>query len=301
MRLSLRGLAAWAVSFAMVSCTTDDPALGSSVGAVGCRSRDRRRALRGHAAHAGRVRGRPRAGIVRAGHHLPHQELAARRARRDAARGLQRRLERGPRVVGGSGRAGEPVLSTSSRPKRRRATSSSAASRAASRTATCGCACCAARMLDRTGVELSSADGYAGTFNAQPLDAAALRTLSEYLWHFTAYNNAGHAVVASESRGAGLTHALTIASLERAGRGFLRPRDAARLDARRRAGDGRSDARRRRRARVRRAGRSRHARRLLRVGVAPTARGRVARPEFPTGRSRRGSRSGRRLSRPRTR
>ncbi len=70
--------------------------------------------------------------------------------------------------------------------------------------------------LDRTGVELSFADGYAGTFNAQPFDAAALRALSEYLWHFSVYNNAGHAVLASEARGTGLRHALTIASLERA-------------------------------------------------------------------------------------
>jgi hypothetical protein len=73
--------------------------------------------------------------------------------------------------------------------------------------------------LDRTGVELSLADGYAGTFNAQPLDAAALRALAEYLWHFTAYNNAGHAVLASESRGTGLAHTLTIASLERSAGG----------------------------------------------------------------------------------
>jgi hypothetical protein len=70
--------------------------------------------------------------------------------------------------------------------------------------------------LDRTGVELSLADGYAGTLNARPIDAAALRALAEYLWQFTVYNNGGHAVLASEPRGAGLEHALTIASLERA-------------------------------------------------------------------------------------
>lgn len=51
----------------------------------------------------------------------------------------------------------------------------------------------------------------------RPLDAAALRDLNEYLWRFTAFNNADHAVIASESRSApGLAHALTIASLERA-------------------------------------------------------------------------------------
>jgi hypothetical protein len=70
--------------------------------------------------------------------------------------------------------------------------------------------------VDRTGVELKLAEGYAGTLNARPLDAAALRALAEYLWLFTAYNNSGHAVLASESRGTGLAHVLTIASLERA-------------------------------------------------------------------------------------
>jgi hypothetical protein len=70
--------------------------------------------------------------------------------------------------------------------------------------------------LDRTGVELPLAAGFAGTLNARPLDAAALRELGEYLWLFTSYNNSGHAVVASEARGPGLTHAVTIASLERA-------------------------------------------------------------------------------------
>ncbi len=70
--------------------------------------------------------------------------------------------------------------------------------------------------LDRTGVELSSSEGYAGKFNARPLDAAALRALSEYLWHFSEYNNAGHAVLASQSGGALLRHVLTIASLARA-------------------------------------------------------------------------------------
>lgn len=68
--------------------------------------------------------------------------------------------------------------------------------------------------LDRTGVNLSAASGYAGTFNRRPLDAAALRGLAEYLWLFTPYNNSGHAAVASETRaGTSLSHAITIASL----------------------------------------------------------------------------------------
>lgn len=71
--------------------------------------------------------------------------------------------------------------------------------------------------LDRTGVDTMVTAGFAGMLNARPLDAAALRELSEYLWRFTTYNNADHAVLASEpSSAAGLAHVLTIASLERA-------------------------------------------------------------------------------------
>jgi hypothetical protein len=56
--------------------------------------------------------------------------------------------------------------------------------------------------------------------NVRPLDAAALRGLNESLWRFTLFNNADHAVIASEARpAAGLAHALTIASLERAAAG----------------------------------------------------------------------------------
>lgn len=68
--------------------------------------------------------------------------------------------------------------------------------------------------LDRSGVDLAAPVGFAGSFNRRPLDADALRDLSEYLWLFTTYNNAGHAAIASETRsGAALTHAITIASL----------------------------------------------------------------------------------------
>jgi hypothetical protein len=71
--------------------------------------------------------------------------------------------------------------------------------------------------LDRAGVDTAAGTGgFAGTLNARPLDAAALRELGEYLWRFTPYNNADHAVVASEPGVAGLAHVLTIASLERA-------------------------------------------------------------------------------------
>jgi hypothetical protein len=70
--------------------------------------------------------------------------------------------------------------------------------------------------LDRTGVDATATAGFAGQLNARPIDATALRELSEYLWRFTTYNNADHAVIASEPRNsAEIGHALTIASLER--------------------------------------------------------------------------------------
>jgi hypothetical protein len=68
--------------------------------------------------------------------------------------------------------------------------------------------------LDRSGVELAEPGGYAGTLHERPLDAAALQSLSEYLWLFTTYNNSGNVVVASEASGE-LAHTVTIATLER--------------------------------------------------------------------------------------
>ena len=70
--------------------------------------------------------------------------------------------------------------------------------------------------LDRSGVDPSSAP-FAGTFNRRPLDATALQDLSEYLWHFTPYNNVDHAVLNSVPRTvtSGLAHVLTLASIER--------------------------------------------------------------------------------------
>jgi hypothetical protein len=69
--------------------------------------------------------------------------------------------------------------------------------------------------LDRTGIELAEPGGYAGTLNERPLDATALRSLSEYLWLFTKYNNSGHIVVASEATAGKLEHTVRIATLER--------------------------------------------------------------------------------------
>lgn len=74
--------------------------------------------------------------------------------------------------------------------------------------------------LDRAGVDVTAGAGFAGVLGARPLDATALRELSEYLWFFTPYNNVDHAVLSSEARpDTGLAHALTIASLERAATG----------------------------------------------------------------------------------
>lgn len=67
--------------------------------------------------------------------------------------------------------------------------------------------------LDRSGSDLRSLDGPAGRLNREPRTAAQLKTLSEYLWLFSAHNNPGHAVLASagsagETR---LQHTLTLA------------------------------------------------------------------------------------------
>lgn len=69
--------------------------------------------------------------------------------------------------------------------------------------------------LDRGTVDLQATSGAAGTFNARPLDAAALKQLSEYLWQFTGYNNFGNVVLRSigTSGSNSLAHSLIIATL----------------------------------------------------------------------------------------
>jgi len=71
--------------------------------------------------------------------------------------------------------------------------------------------------LDRSGVDLDGDNAFAGTLHAQPIDAAVLGGLAEYLWEFSEYDNVNHAVVSSAARLAttGLAHTLTLASLER--------------------------------------------------------------------------------------
>jgi hypothetical protein len=73
--------------------------------------------------------------------------------------------------------------------------------------------------LDRSAADLRSIEGPAGRLNQRPLTAADLRTLSEYLWQFTTYNNFGHAVLKSvgTTTGSGLSHTLYIANLVRNG------------------------------------------------------------------------------------
>jgi len=69
--------------------------------------------------------------------------------------------------------------------------------------------------LSRTTVDLTASSGDAGTLNARPLDATTLKTLSEYLWQFTTYNNYGNVVLTSSGSTNGNTrlHTLVMASL----------------------------------------------------------------------------------------
>jgi hypothetical protein len=73
--------------------------------------------------------------------------------------------------------------------------------------------------LDRAAANLRASYGPAGRMNLRPLTAAELRTLSEYLWQFTKYNNVGYAVLDStgSSSVAALTHTLYMGVLARDG------------------------------------------------------------------------------------
>jgi hypothetical protein len=74
--------------------------------------------------------------------------------------------------------------------------------------------------LDRANVNLQdtvSATRTAGQLAVNQVNSSELRTLSEYLWQFTTFNNAGHAVLmSSSSTGQNLSHTLYIASMTRA-------------------------------------------------------------------------------------
>lgn len=73
--------------------------------------------------------------------------------------------------------------------------------------------------LDRATADLRTPTGSAGQLNQRPLTAADLRTLSEYLWQFTSYNNFGHVVLKSSgtTTGSGLTYTLIMGKLVRNG------------------------------------------------------------------------------------
>lgn len=75
--------------------------------------------------------------------------------------------------------------------------------------------------LDRAGSDLRDEDGAAGSINLRPLTADELESLAEYLWQFTAFNNADYAVVAStRSANAGMpAHTIRIGQLERGANG----------------------------------------------------------------------------------
>ena len=73
--------------------------------------------------------------------------------------------------------------------------------------------------VDRATADLSAPEGPAGLLNVRPLSASDLRTLSEYLWSFTTYNNFGSAVLKSSGASSedSFSHSLYIASLTRDG------------------------------------------------------------------------------------
>ena len=72
-------------------------------------------------------------------------------------------------------------------------------------------------FIDRSGVNLRAPNGYGGRLNNQPVAAADLRYVAEYLWTFSSYNNVGNAVLESRATaGSGtLLHELTQAELQR--------------------------------------------------------------------------------------
>jgi hypothetical protein len=71
--------------------------------------------------------------------------------------------------------------------------------------------------LDRSGSDLRADSGAAGAMNQRPLTATELDALSEYLWQFTLFNNADHAVESSTVSGNGtvLTHTIRMGQLVR--------------------------------------------------------------------------------------
>ncbi len=73
--------------------------------------------------------------------------------------------------------------------------------------------------LDRNTANLREPEGDAGQINQRPLTATELKSLGEYLWQFTRYNNFGSAVLDSRTAtsAVSLSHTLVIADLARGG------------------------------------------------------------------------------------
>jgi hypothetical protein len=73
--------------------------------------------------------------------------------------------------------------------------------------------------VDRSTTDLDSTSGSAGIVNVRPLTATSLKTLTEYLWQFTLYNNADHIVLSSATTSAPagqISHVIEMARLTRA-------------------------------------------------------------------------------------
>jgi hypothetical protein len=64
--------------------------------------------------------------------------------------------------------------------------------------------------LDRSSTDLRADAGAAGSMNQRPLTAAELKSLTEYLWQFTIFNNADFAVQSSSTSDTGGTLVQTI-------------------------------------------------------------------------------------------
>lgn len=73
--------------------------------------------------------------------------------------------------------------------------------------------------LQRETNNLRAQSGSAGVLESKPIDAQALKELSEYLWQFTSYNNYGHTVLSStgDALSTALRRTLLVANLERNG------------------------------------------------------------------------------------
>ncbi len=75
--------------------------------------------------------------------------------------------------------------------------------------------------LDRSSADVRQEQGAAGTYWQRPLDTAALKSLAEYLWQFTLYNNSDYVVANSTGTqtGSEIRHTIRLAQLVRGASG----------------------------------------------------------------------------------